>query len=81
MPRHARTESAKRPTNVTLSEELVDEARRLGVNLSQACERGLREQVSETRAAKWRRENAAALDASNTYTENNGLPLAKFRLF
>lgn len=77
----ARIDGRKRPTNVSLSTELVEEARRLGVNLSQACERGLSEQVAETRAANWLRENKAALESSNAYVEKHGLPLAKHRLF
>lgn len=44
----------RKPTNVTLREPLLQEARDLGVRLSQACERGLREVVEETRTAKWR---------------------------
>lgn len=81
MNRPARIEGRRRPTNVSLNTELVEEARRLGVNLSHACERGLSEQVAETRAAKWLRENDAALKSSNAYVEKHGLPLARHRLF
>jgi len=33
------------------------------------------------KAEKWKEQNAAALEASNIYTEKNGIPLAKYRLF
>ncbi len=78
--RAARSASRK-PTNVTLPEPLLQEARDLVVNLSQACERGLREVVAETRSAKWLRENRTAIEAWNEYVEENGLPLAGYRQF
>ncbi len=73
--------AARRPTNVSLDSALVDEARALGVNLSQACERGVIAQVAETRAARWRDENCDALASSNTHVDAHGLPLAGHRLF
>jgi hypothetical protein len=33
------------------------------------------------RAARWQRENAAAIRSSIAYFEANGLPLARFRQF
>ena len=71
----------KRPTNVSLNQDLVAEAKRLGINLSQACEHGLREQVNEAAAQKWRYDNQAAVFASNAYADKNELPLATQRLF
>jgi antitoxin CcdA len=71
----------RKPTNVTLREPLLQEARDLGVRLSQACERGLREVVEETRTAKWRRDNHDAIEAWNEYVEKNGLPLSEYRQF
>ncbi len=71
----------RRPTNVTLPEPLLREARDLGINVSQACERGLAAAVAETRAERWKRENRAAMDAWNEHVERHGLPLAAFRQF
>jgi len=71
----------RRPTNVSLDAALIDEARTLGVNVSRACERGLRLQLAEARADRWRQENAEAIAASNAYVEQTGLPLAAHRLF
>jgi antitoxin CcdA len=73
--------ATRRPTNVSLDRALVDEARALGVNLSQACERGIAAQVAETRAVRWRAENRDALESSNAHVEALGLPLAAQRLF
>lgn len=71
----------RKPTNLTLDAALLDEARRLRLNLSQAAEAGLRAAVAEARDARWRAENAAALESSNAWVEANGLPLAAYRPF
>lgn len=68
-------------TNVTLPEALLREARQLNINLSQACERGLSAAVLEMKAAQWRQENQAAMEAWNTHVEEKGLPLAEYRQF
>jgi antitoxin CcdA len=71
----------KRPTNVTLSTALLDQARELGVNVSQACEQGLEQQVRTARAAAWLEENREAIESWNRYVEEKGLPLARHRRF
>ncbi|WP_243375712.1 type II toxin-antitoxin system CcdA family antitoxin [Sandarakinorhabdus cyanobacteriorum] len=73
--------TVRKPTNVSLDRALVEEARALGINLSQACEQGIAQQVSKQRAERWLAENQAAIDSSNAYVEANGLPLARFRQF
>jgi antitoxin CcdA len=73
--------TSRRATNVTLPESLLREARDLDINVSQACERGLAMEVSETKAQRWLRENRAAMDAWNEHVEQHGLPLAAFRQF
>jgi len=71
----------KRPANVSLSARLLDEARGLGVNVSQACERGLEGEVRAMRRRAWLEANRSALDSSNRFVEENGLPLARHRRF
>ena len=73
--------SARRPTNVSLPEALTADARSLGINISQACERGLAREVAEVRARRWLKENERALASSNEYVEEHGLPLANLRPF
>jgi len=72
---------ARRATNVSLPADLIQEARGLGVNISQACQGGLEAEVKKARAAAWVQENRAAIESSNAWVEKNGLPLAKYRLF
>lgn len=81
MPRPAITQATRRATNITLSAELLTEARELGLNVSQACEQGLKAEIATSRAAQWVRENTDALASSNDYVERNGLPLSEFRQF
>ena len=72
---------ARRATNVSLDASHLAEARALGINISQACERGLVQQIQEVRSQRWLEENRAALESSNAFVEANGLPLAAKRLF
>ena len=81
MNKPARFSAPKKATNVSLPGDLVEEAKRLGVNLSQACEVGLYEQVRKSRGEEWKRENKEAIESWNKWTRENGLPLAKYRQF
>ena len=81
MPRPAATQPTRRPTNITLPADLVTEARALGLNVSQACERGLKAEIARSRAAQWQEENREAIASSNEYVERYGLPLSEFRQF
>ena len=72
---------ARKPTNLSLDSLLLKEARELKVNLSRAAEEGVRSAVTAAKAAQWQAENAAALQSSNAYVEQHGLPLDKFRQF
>ena len=81
MPRTAIKPGPRRATNVSLRADLIEEARRLDINVSQACESGLQAQVSKTRAERWQEENRGAIESSNAYVEEHGLPLARYRMF
>jgi antitoxin CcdA len=74
-------DDVKRPTNVSLSRRLLEEAREHGINISRACERGLAEQVAASRARKWIEENTPAIRSSNAHVEEHGVPLARHRRF
>ena len=81
MNRPARFEGPKKATNVSLSADLVEEARKFGINVSEACQTGLAAEVKKAREAAWKEENRAAIESWNEYTRKHGLPLAKYRLF
>ena len=73
--------SGRRPTSVSLRSDLIEEAKRLNINVSQACESGLEAQVSKARAERWQVENKEAIEYWNKYVEEHGLPLARYRIF
>lgn len=81
MPRPAAQTATRRATNVTLPTDLLTQARALGLNVSQACEQGLKAEIDRSRAARWLTENHEALVSSHDYVERNGLPLSEFRQF
>ncbi len=81
MNKMIKVDGAKRATNVTLPVTLVDEAKALGINLSQACEAGLAKRVSETKAEQWKRENRAAIESLNAWIAENGMPFDEYRQF
>ena len=71
----------RRPTNVTLPETLLVEAKAMAVNVSQACESGLAKAVADERRRRWLEDNREAMESWNAYVEEHGLPLARHRLF
>lgn len=74
-------EGARRPANVSIRAQLLAEAKALDVNISRAAERGLEAAIAERRASLWLQENREALESSNAFVEQHGLPLAKHRNF
>jgi antitoxin CcdA len=64
-----------------LAADLIHEAKALDINISQACEKGLAAEVKKARDDKWIEENREAIQFWNRYVEENGLPLAKYRMF
>jgi antitoxin CcdA len=71
----------RKPTNVSIGQALIEEARVLNVNISQAAEAGLRAALAAKRAELWVQQNQAAIESSNAYVAEKGLPLAKYRGF
>ena len=69
----------KRATNLTLDSDLVEAARALEINVSEACERGLADEVKKARETKWLDENRPALLAWNAWIEQNGMPYDEYR--
>ena len=73
--------SPRKATNVSLDAALLAEAKALHINVSQAAESGVARAVAEKRAEAWLAANRDALDSSNAYVEQSGLPLAHHRNF
>jgi len=78
---HVQRAGTRKATNVTLAELLLAEAKELDINISQAAEAGVARAIAEKRAAMWLESNQSALESSNAYVEQHGLPLARYRSF
>ena len=72
---------SRKSTNLSLDQSLLADARALNINLSRAAEDGIRSAVTKSREEHWKAENQEALQSSNRFVEQNGLPLSKLRQF
>ena len=66
----------RRPVNLTIREDILQEAKLLKLNASKAAEAGLLNAVREARAQEWLNANQAALQAHNERVAEEG-PLLK----
>lgn len=71
----------KKRTNLSIQSNLLIEAKELGVNISASAENGISLAIAAERKKRWLKENHSALSSSNSFVEENGLPLSKYRAF
>lgn len=62
----------KKATNLSISANLLRQAKELNINLSQTFEQHLAEIVRETKRKQWLDENRAALETYNRRIETHG---------
>ncbi len=62
----------KKSVNVSLSPEILEEARKLKINLSAVLTEALIEKFRENKRDEWLRENKKSIDAVNNWVEENG---------
>ena len=74
-------DTGKRAVNLTLSADVLEEAKEMKINISQECDTLLREVVRRERERRWRAEHAAFIAAYNATLEAEGLPLEEWRSF
>jgi antitoxin CcdA len=63
----------KRAVNLFVDAELLDEARRMRINVSETLERRLRTIVRAEQERRWLEENRTAIDAYNQRVAAHGL--------
>lgn len=71
----------KKATNITLSADVLSDAKALGINISQACDQFLRDMVKQEQERRWQDENAEFIAAYNAGVARDGLPLDAWRSF
>jgi antitoxin CcdA len=63
---------AKRPVNLSLSGDVLEAARKAGVNLSALLERAVTQELKRLQHRQWREENARAISAYNDHIGLHG---------
>jgi len=69
----------KRAVNLFVDVELLEEERRLRINISETLERRLRTIVKAEQERRWLEENREAIASINTFIERNGLLASRLR--
>jgi antitoxin CcdA len=69
----------KRAVNLFVDAELLDDAKRLGLNLSDTLERRLHAIVRVDREKRWLEENREAIASINQFIDRHGLLASKLR--
>lgn len=72
MPNAANPQSPRRSLNLSIPEHLIEEARRLKLNLSRFLEDKLNESLRAERARRWQEDNKEAIAAFNARVERDG---------
>lgn len=67
------------PTAVEIDRELIAEAKEFGMDISAIAETALADAVRAEKEKRWLEENREAIDSSNRWVEENGLPFAEYR--
>ena len=71
----------KRTVNLSLTAQVLDTARELGMNLSSTVDALLAEEVKKRYWERWNAENKDAIEHYNARIEREVLPLARYRSF
>lgn len=71
----------RRRVNVLLDADVVEAARELQLNISRVTNRALAMEVKAERDRRWVEEHRPAMDAWNTWFEENGMPFEELRVF
>ena len=70
----------KRAVNLFVDVELLDEARRMNINISETLEQRLRGLVRAEREKRWLQDNRAAIASINAFIDLHGLLASRLRL-
>ena len=71
----------KKATNLTLNTQVLAEAKKLGINISKVCDAFLESLVRQEKGRLWKLEYAKFISEYNQITDEDGLPLDKWRTF
>ncbi len=77
----ANEKSRRKSVNVSVREDIVTEAKKLKLNLSEITEAALLEAVRASTFERWKTDNAKAIAAHNRRVDKEGALLDGFRTF
>lgn len=66
-------DAPKKATNLSINSDLLKKAKAYKINLSSSFEKYLNEIVSEKEAARWKKENAQAIEEFNKRVSQKGV--------
>jgi antitoxin CcdA len=66
-------DAPRRPVNVSVNSDLLNQARQLDINLSATLEAALATALRSRRREQWLKESRGAIDAYNEYVETHGV--------
>jgi antitoxin CcdA len=69
----------KRAVNLFVDAELLDEARRMRINVSETLERRLRTIARAEQGRRWLEDNREAIESINAFIDRHGLLASKLR--
>ncbi|MEZ5536352.1 MAG: type II toxin-antitoxin system CcdA family antitoxin [Thiolinea sp.] len=75
------TSAPKRPSNLSVNSNLLEEARKYKINLSGLLEQALIQKLAEKKREEWLKENQQALEAYNQRIEERGVFSDGMRMF
>jgi antitoxin CcdA len=70
----------KRAVNLFVDADLLDEAKRMRINLSEILEQRLRTIVKAQQEKRWLEENRAAIESINDFIDRRGLLASRLRI-
>lgn len=68
----ASAQPRRKPTNVSIREDVLEEARGYGLNISRIAEEALAAAIKEKQRQRWLMENAEAIVYQNRLAEEDG---------
>jgi antitoxin CcdA len=71
----------KKPTNLTINTDLLNQAKVMNINISSILETALANVVKQKKREKWLEENIDAINSYNEYVSQAGLFSDELRTF
>jgi len=74
-------DAPKKPTNLTINSDLLNQAKSLNINISSVLESALADKVRQKMQSEWLQENQDSISLYNTHISNFGVFSDDFRTF